>query len=420
MRWLSVLIVLLTTTAYADINTIGPNGIDSAGLLDASGTPLDGRGIDIGDIEGGRPGDPQFDIFPQRINTFVDPAAVFYQNITPANTFNPFAGSAVQINDHDEGVAGIMISRDVTDPDGPGPLVTPTGVATQANLYAAGFNPTIPTAQFNIQAAVTASHIATLPNVKLRAVNMSFGLPLSPGVTVPDGNSVLTQFVDWSATKHDILDIVAGNEGAGGKPVPTDNFNGMTVAYSEPVNGVYLKVGSGNNFNFADDAFGDRTSVSILAPGVASFSATGNMTQSGTGTSIAAPHVAGTVALLEQYANERLAKVAPGWDIDARRHEVVKAVIMNSADKLIDNGTVVVSGNIVPQGSLLGMTRTVLKQDGVSTWLNSPAYDDDAQTGSGLIALDEQMGSGQLNANRAVEQFKHGEFNPSRAVPMIG
>jgi hypothetical protein len=67
------------------------------------------------------------------------------------------------------------------------------------------------------------------------------------------------------------------------------------------------------------------------------------------------------------------------------------------------------------------MERTVLKQDGTSTWLNSPALFDDT------IPLDEQMGAGHLNAKRALQQFAPGEFDltPSgpdqeATVPAIG
>jgi len=60
--------------------------------------------------------------------------------------------------------------------------------------------------------------------------------------------------------------------------------------------------------------------------------------------------------LLQNHANN------VGWVENARRHEVMKAVLMNSADKLEDNG----------DGNLLGMTRTVLDSNG-NDWLASEA-----------------------------------------------
>jgi hypothetical protein len=76
----------------------------------------------------------------------------------------------------------------------------------------------------------------------------------------------------------------------------------------------------------------------------------------------------------------------------------MKAVLMNSADKI--------------QG-ILGMERTVLKQNGTDTWMQSNAHTDPA------IPLDIEMGAGHLNANRAFQQFAPGEFDPG-PVPLIG
>ena len=118
------------------------------------------------------------------------------------------------------------------------------------------------------------------------------------------------------------------------------------------------------------------------------------------------------------------------WNPNARRHEVMKAVLMNSADKIKDDGNFVHNGSAIPQGRLLGMDRTVLKQDGTSTWFDSEAYydveEDELDTDT---PLDEQMGTGHLNAKRALQQFLPGEhdFNgtdgfapPVGDVPLIG
>ena len=65
---------------------------------------------------------------------------------------------------------------------------------------------------------------------------MSIGVTLSGNNPAYDGNSTLTEYVDWSAQNDDILYVVAGNElDENNNPligVPADNFNGMTIAES--------------------------------------------------------------------------------------------------------------------------------------------------------------------------------------------
>ncbi|MEQ8835674.1 MAG: PEP-CTERM sorting domain-containing protein, partial [Lacipirellulaceae bacterium] len=155
-----------------------------------------------------------------------------------------------------------------------------------------------------------------------------------------------------------------------------------------------------------------------------------------TGTSYAAPHVTGTAVMLQQYAAERFTAGADGWtsttsvtgavEQTAIRHEVLKAVIMNSADKLKDDESVMYPGtnDLIPEGRLLGMERTVRKKDN-STWFDSIAYDETAFAGIGTAyAVDEEMGAGHLNTKRALQQFipgEHEEFGISgETVPLIG
>jgi hypothetical protein len=107
--------------------------------------------------------------------------------------------------------------------------------------------------------------------------------------------------------------------------------------------------------------------------------------------------------LLQQYADARIAEGAAHWSVNARRHEVTKAVLLNSADKLQDTG----------DGRLLGMEKAILRSDG-STWLNSTAA-----SASRTIPLDNEIGTGQLNAYRALAQFAAGE-SAAGVVPAIG
>jgi hypothetical protein len=53
------------------------------------------------------------------------------------------------------------------------------------------------------------------------------------------------------------------------------------------------------------------------------------------------------------------------------------------------------------------MEKTILKKDGESTWLDSDARDVKGNLGGKKIPLDMEMGTGQLNAKRALMQFTH-------------
>jgi subtilisin family serine protease len=262
----------------------------------------------------------------------------------------------------------------------------PIGVAQQAVLFSSAFG-VAPLGNQQEDAAIAAQFLAN----GVWAINMSFGLDLEGGYQL-DGNSILTQFVDWSTVWHEVVYVVAGN-GSGKPPVPTDNFNGITVAASKKLNdGVFRGIDSGgNDYSDAVDAVGVRTSTDILAPGFLIDVAGANGTQPprglSTGTSFAAPHVTGTLALLQQRANTT----------NGRRHQTMKAVLLNSADKI---------------KGIIGMDRTVEKSNG-SNWLGSVANSDP------MIPEDREMGVGELDAKRAVQQFDGGEHPPG-GVPSVG
>ena len=119
------------------------------------------------------------------------------------------------------------------------------------------------------------------------------------------------------------------------------------------------------------------------------------------GTSFATPHVTGTVALLWQYRDQQYA--TGDVRFETVHHYGIKAVIMNSADKL---------------AGVHGSTRTVTNNLG-QDWLHSPAYNNP------FMPLDPGMGTGHLNAGRAITQFSSGKQFPNtpgfnETVPMIG
>lgn len=420
---IAILLVLVIGNSQASEITIGPVGINSANLKKFDGvTPLTGAGIGIGQVEPHRPGDVEAGDDAAHRNSTINPEAVFYRDSSPHPNENDG-------EPHGSWVAGIMISTHTFL----------RGVSVGAKLYSSATDPTEPF--FDTHAAISAQHIALQNEGDVRAINMSFSYPIGD-MNITDGNQLLTQFVDWSAAKHDVLYVVSGRNSIA-QPnyvIPSDNYNGITVSASMIADGKYRRVGPINSFVFeAASSTGQRTMVSLMAPGeavhVAGF---GTSVEQLSGRSLAAPHVTGTVALLQEYGDERILNGDSNrWGgtvvIDSltyrtpRRHEVMKAVLLNSADKFEDNESILHPNTDVPieQGRLLGMERTVERfradpEDPPVTWFDSFAYGDGFEEPGESFPLDDQMGAGHLNAKRALQQFSPGEYEPNGAsVPSI-
>lgn len=369
---------LLTGNVAASSFSIGPDGINAAVLQ--SDLNLRGMDIAIGQVEPGRPGmEPTDD--PANRHNDVDPVAVFRFNQGP---------NTADVRPHAQRVAGVMISKDT------GSLA---GVAPEAQLYASAAPSTLE--EDHVRAL---NHIASRNGRDVRAMNLSYGLPLG-GLGSTDGNSYFTRGLDWLATAYgNTLFVVAGNEGTSA-PLPTDNYNGIVVGASALEDNVYRRVSDVNTYD--ENPTQDRTAIGLIAPGedipLTMPGSTSTTAPHPAGSSYAAPHVTGTVALLQQLGEKNTVDIGGDrWATgNFREHEVSKAVLLNSADKI---------------SNVHGSSRTVESTDGTGnyTWEQSFAFTNDAQP------LDIQFGAGHLNALRAATQLAPGEWDNGSDIPLIG
>lgn len=386
----------LTIPALATpTSSVGETGINAL-ILHAPPYNLIGRKIGIGQVEIGRPA-----------SFGIDKAVSWNPAIALARVFNRDqpAKADTDVDTHAAMVASIMVSKDKTLP----------GVAPGARLYASAVGSPVVSGQ--PEECLSAQHVAQQNGGDVRAINFSFGESLQRdprSEAILDGNALLTQCIDWSARVHDVVYVIAGNQGDGGIPIPTDHFNGITTAYSTRREGVFTKVdfanlsdtpaGIGRRLIEREINFGTRRAINLVAPGsnISLYDLDGRRVEV-SGTSFAAPHITSSVALIQEFGDRQLYSRTPNWSIDSRRHEVTKAILLNSADKIKDHG----------DGLYLGMSRTILGKNN-RTWLDSDAYKD------AKIPLDIQMGTGHINVFRAYQQFSPGQWSPESMIPPIG
>lgn len=390
--WVLAGISLLVSPVLALNNSVGQNGINALRLHQPPYN-LRGRKIGIGQVEVGRPVKLGQDKAASMLEV-ISPKAVFYRNQRPVADKN--------VDDHASMVAQVMIAQNKQL----------TGVAPEAKLYSSAIGAVSEGGQ--PQECLTTQHVASQNSGDLRAINFSFGESLERDDAQLNGKELLTSCVDWSAREHDVLYVVAGNQGMGGIPIPTDNFNGITTAYTMIKNGQFSKVdfanlsafpvGIGRSVIKKEIDFGERRAISLLAPGtqISVYNQKGKI-EKVNGSSFAAPHITGTVALLQEYGDRQLRSKLANWSLDSRRHEVMKAVLLNSADKIADRG----------DGLLLDMERTVVGEKN-ETWFDADAYVNPR------VPLDIQMGTGQINAWRAYRQFSAGEAQFKQSVAPLG
>lgn len=238
--------------------------------------------------------------------------------------------------------------------------------------------------------------------------------------------------MDFVAASYNTLIVLSGaNDKAKGIVYPRDAYNVLTVrAAFDAIVDDAEKIGtetvvarrvSPDSVDLVTDqpAATQRILTHLIAPSareVATIKDNGTADDRmvGVGDSFAAPMATGTVALLQEHAR----KATSGIGADAKQEEVMKAVLINSADKKF---------------GLLGMTRTVVGKNGKNTWFDSAAADtpnknianpydatDPQNKARQALPLDIGMGAGFLNAARALKQLKGKQFAPESAAEAIG
>jgi hypothetical protein len=296
------------------------------------------------------------------------------------------------IDNHAEGVAGTMISKDQVGTGGS------AGVAPKAFLFSSFFSTGQTNAALADQYVIQQASAANL-NHPIVAMNYSFSSKTPNGYAY-DGSALLTEYVDWSARVNNVLYVIAGNEGPAGFAIPTDNYNGLTVSFTQQNGGVFNQVNPGNTFTEAPA--NGRSVVGLTAPGT-NLNLTGinSSYYTASGTSFAAPQVTAGDALVVNYDNNQIAAGNLTYE-DAEQAQVEKAILLNSADKV---------------QNVLGMNKTITNTAG-QNYFNSVAYNNPNQN----VPLDPQMGSGQLDVNRALTQVAGGEWHSlaTAVVPLIG
>lgn len=191
-------------------------------------------------------------------------------------------------------------------------------------------------------------------------------------ITVGALNRDFTRRADFSSFNDSGTGPVGPTLVAPGEYIEAANFMNSRGTDGQPHATSFGRVFTGNDF----DRRGGATTGAI------------------SGTSFAAPHVTGAVALMHEYASQH----RPAFDDDSIDHRVTKAVLVNSAKTAgIHRSTYTAATNTSTQGG---------------PWAQETNGGTGAP-GNVLVvrrSLDPQLGGGMLDVYRAMETFASGEI----------
>lgn len=384
--------------AMAITTATGPNGSRITIVKQATTYNLSGAGVTLGQVEGGRPGDPQVirlpgpPPVPETFHPHINPggAAVGVAEVNAAATaaVSPppaiFAGTTHGGNrdNHATQVAGVMIGSNAGN----------LGVANGATLFSAAAR------QIGGGGGLMTHHIVGFEWVRAPAqgatiINYSAGFN---GPSPTPGTALISMYADWVQSQQGVLIVQAGPEQFPPAAVldgpPDDAFNSLVVGMTmqNPTTGRYDRIQSAagaiglTNIETGPGG-GNRNNIHVVAPGnianLARWPAGGYGPS--IGTSYSAPLTAGVAALLQQRANA-VAALPSG-------RLFLKASIMNSASKHVLDRT-------GPPGTAWPVAYRNRNPD-----LNNAAV---ATPERVQVPLDPWTGTGQVNALAAVQQYQ--------------
>jgi hypothetical protein len=303
-----------------DANSAGELGIQATGL------GLSGKDIYLGEVENWRSTAQMIGGVAHDVNyhEHVHPEGVYYVN-EPAKP-GEYRGI------HATSVAGVIIAKGKPGSEGIAQdaklLSAAKGEATEHAIYGEGVSPL--TYQFVAKQNQGAGKIG------VPAINLSYSVRSNHPAL--DGGSLASRAVDYFSVKHDSLFVISpSNDDLGHRPA--DAFNGLTVAAA-------TQAGAGKPFDRSapelaeqTEGAGGRRLTHLIAPGVKINvpiyrpRTTGARYDNENGNSFAAPHATATVGLLQEHVWGKSGWVQ-GEKEAARHHETMKAVLINSADKI--------------------------------------------------------------------------------------
>jgi hypothetical protein len=217
-------------------------------------------------------------------------------------------------------------------------------------------------------------------------------------------------------SKDTLLVSAAGNTG-GQITIPADSYNGIAVGAMDESTQSRWSL-SAYTLNGGADSSEVRGKPDILAPGVNVVDGISFNNHPESGTSFAAPHVAGAAALLVDYNTHHPTA-------DALNHLGIKAVIMNSARKRnivapevlspVSYDSAAADASFDKDYLNCGMSGCTIANPGTarltSAWTPS-AWTFDGTKFSTPKPLDDEQGVGFLDADRAIINLAGGNLAP--------